>query len=424
MRVRLRREGRWLLIIGALVAVAVACAVYLLSNERLASPFSDTYEVRAAFANVDAVAPGLGEPVNVAGVRVGQVSGVALSEGRGVLTLRIDPGKLAHLYPGTRATLVPNTPLKDMQVDLAPGRPSGAPLPDGATIPVAHTAAAIDADEFTHALDTDTRDYLRALMADVGLGLHGRGPDLRALLRSLGPTAAQLHRLTALLAGRREVLPGLVHNLQVLTSAAGHSSSDVTRVVEAGNATLGALASQDTALRAALGKLPGTLAQAHSTLVHSAPFARSLRRTLTALEPAVPRLRRTLLDTPDTLRGLLSLPIGPLRRFTTAVRPLGAQVRPAARDLGLANPSLAAAFRIIGQTTNMLGYDPGLGSHGYLFYLAWFAHNADSATSTEDAHGAVQRGLAILSCDTFGQNPNQLTAQLFVQVLKKASGCP
>jgi len=424
VRIRWRREGRWLLVIGAIVALAVACAIYLLSNERLASPFSSQYEVKAEFANVGAVAPGLGEAVNVAGVRVGQVSDVELRNGRGLLTLRIDPSKLDKLYPGTHATLVPNTPLKDMQVDLAPGKPAGRPLPSGSLIPVADTASTVDSDEFTHALDADTRDYIQALMTDVGLGLHNRGGDLRGLLRSLGPTTRQLHRITSLLASRRHEFPALVHNLSLLTTAAGTSEGDVTRVVQAGNATLGALASQDSALRGALTQLPGTLSAARTTLYDAAPFARSLRRTLTAVEPAVPRLKRTLQNTPDAIRGLLGLPIGPLKRFTKAVGPLGAQVRPAARDLGLANPSLETAFAAINQTTNILAYNPGSGSKAYLFYLAWFAHNADSMISTEDAHGAVWRGLGLISCDSFGQNPSQLTGEPFALILKSTSGCP
>lgn len=424
MRLRLRREGRWLIVIGAIVVIAIACAIYLLSNERLASPFSSAYDVKAEFADVGAVAPGLGEPVNVAGVRVGQVSGVELRNGRGLLTLRIDPGKMAHLYPGTRAMLVPNTPLKDMQVDLAPGRPAGRPLPDGATIAVADTQSTVDSDEFTHALDADTRDYLRALIADVGVGLHGRGPDLRGLLRSLGPTTRQLHTLAGLLASRRHALPALVHNLSVLATATGARDGDLARVVQAGNATLGAFASQDAALRDALTQLPGTLHAARTTLYDAAPFARSLRRTLTALEPAVPRLARTLRSTPDSIRGLLGLPIGPLKRFTRAVGPLGTQIRPAARDLGLANPSLEAAFRTIGKTTNIIAYNPTAETKGYLFWMAWFAHNADSMLSTEDAHGAVWRGLGLVSCDSFGQSPKGITGQATYLLLKNASGCP
>jgi phospholipid/cholesterol/gamma-HCH transport system substrate-binding protein len=418
----LRREGRWLAVIGVIVVVALACAAYLLANERLASPLSASYTVRAEFTNVGAVTPGLGAAVNVAGVKVGQISGVDLHHGRGLLELRLDPGRLPRIHRGATAALVPNTPLKDMQVDLTPGDPKAPELADGATIALRSTTTPVDSDELLHALDADTRDYLRLLISDVGLGLQGHGPQLRSLLRALGPTTGQLRRISALLAGRRRELPRLVHNLSLLSRAASSEDASIERIVGAGNATLAAVASQDEALRDSLRQLPGTLRSARRTLVAAAPFARSLRRTLIALEPAVPHLRSTLLAAPDTLRGLLPLPVGPLRRFTTAVAPLGAQVRPAARDLGASIGPLRKAFDVIGATTNILGYDPGGGRKGYLFWLAWFAHNANSMLSTQDAHGAVWRGMGLISCASLSQ-PGP-AGQLVKAILGTASTCP
>lgn len=418
----LRREARWLWVIGAIVAVALACAAYLLSNQRMPLPLDDAYTVRAEFANVGAVAPGLGAAVNVAGVKVGQITDLELRDGRGVLELRIEPDKLPRIHEGATAALVPNTPLKDMQVDLTPGDPKARALPHGATIPLRSTSSPVDADELLHALDADTREYLRLLIADLGIGLQGHGPELRGMLRALGPTSGQVRRIAGLLASRRRELPRLVHNLSVLSRAAGAEDRSIERIVAAGNATLGAVASQDDALRDALRQLPGTLRAARSTLVDAAPFARSLRRTLTALEPAVPRLRRTLTDAPATLQGLLPLPVGPLRRFTKAVEPLGEQVRPASRDIGAAIEPLRTAFEVIGATTNIIGYDPPGEEKGYLFWLAWFAHNANSMLSTQDAHGSMWRGMALVSCATVTQ-PGA-PAQLLASILGTPSTCP
>lgn len=400
----LRREARWLFVIGVIVVVALGCAAYLLSNQRLASPFDDAYTIRVQFDDVSAVTPGLGAAVNVAGVKVGQIAGVELHDGRGVLELRLEPDKLPRIHEGATAMLVPNTPLNDMQVDLVPGDPKAAALPSGATIDIGSTSSPIDSDELLHALDADTREYLRLLLADLGVGLGGHGPELRSMLRALGPTSTQVRRISSLLASRREALPRLVHNLSVLAQAAAKEDDSIRRVVGAGNATLTAVASQDGALREALTLLPGTLRQARSTLATAAPFARSLRRTLTAIEPAVPRLKATLAGFPDTLRGLLPLPVGPLREFTTAVAPLGRQVRPAAADLGKSLGPLTKAFEVIRDTTNILGYDPpGDEDKSYLFWLGWFSHNANSMISTQDAHGAVWRGMALFSCSSVAQ---------------------
>ena len=67
-------------------SAGLASAVYILSQERLQSPFASSYTVSADFAGVAGVAPGLGEPVNVSGVQVGQIGGARLQDGHGVLS--------------------------------------------------------------------------------------------------------------------------------------------------------------------------------------------------------------------------------------------------------------------------------------------------------------------------------------------------
>ena len=42
---------------------------------------------------------------------------------------------------------------------------------------------------------------------------------------------------------------------------------------------------------------------------------------------------------------------------------------------------------------------------GYLFWLAWFAHNVNSMLSTSDAHGATVRGYVLFSCATAALSP-------------------
>lgn len=418
----LRREARWIGVIAAIMAVAVGCAVYILGHERVRSPLDHAYVMRAAFTNVGAVLPSAGEPVTVAGVQVGQIAAVHLVEGHGVLDLRLQEGQAPVMRRGTRAALVPNTPAKDMQVDLMPGDRTGPPLPHGATIPLALTTTPADADELLRTLDADTRQWLRTLITDAGTGLRGRGRDLRSLLRSLGPTSAQLQRIGELLASRRRTLPRLVHNLGVLTAAAAQEGEGVRTVVRSGNATVSALARQDRALGASLALLPGTLATLHGTLAHTGPFARSLRRTLVALRPALDRLPSTVDHAPDALQGLLPLPLAPLRRFTRAAAPLITPVRSASRDIGAAIAPLSTAFEVLEQTTNAMDYQGADGVKSYLFWFAWFAHNANSMVSTEDAHGAAWRGIGLLSCDSLAQ-PGAL-GQVMHLLVGTSSGCP
>jgi phospholipid/cholesterol/gamma-HCH transport system substrate-binding protein len=420
--VRLRREAKWIWPIAAIMAIALVCAGYVLNRQRLESPLAERYVLNIEFDAVHAVTPGVGAPVTVAGVTVGQIDDVSLEDGRGVLHVRMDPDELPRVYEDASAALVPNTPLKDMQVRLAPGRPSGRPLGEGATIPLRATASPIDADELLRAMDADTREWTQSLIADLGVGTRGRKGDLRALLRNLGPTAAQMREITSLLAERRRVLPALVRDLRVITEATAGGDDDLRRAVDAGNATLRVLADNQEPLKATLDELPATLRAARSTLARTGPFTASLRRSLAALDPTLRDLPRTLRSSPDALRGLMPMPTGPLTKFIDAVAPLARSVRPAARDIKAATPPLQEAFASIGRTTNRLAYSAGPDSQSYLFWMAWFAHNLNSVLSTQDAHGAVLRGYVLFSCATAGASPR--LGELLEQALGPRASCP
>ena len=95
LRRQLARRTRAIAIIAVTVVAGIASAIYLLVNERLESPFATSYTVNAPFVNVSGIAAGLGVPVSVAGVRVGEVTSSSLREGAAVLRLQIDP----HLLP-------------------------------------------------------------------------------------------------------------------------------------------------------------------------------------------------------------------------------------------------------------------------------------------------------------------------------------
>jgi phospholipid/cholesterol/gamma-HCH transport system substrate-binding protein len=398
-----RGSGTWLAIIGAIAAIAVACSAYILHMERVPSPLDRAYEIRATFNTVDAVVPGIGEPVTISGVHVGQISGVELSDGRGVLRLRMERSATPPLHAGTRAALVANTPAKDMQVDLAPGPSRGPLLRPGATIPLALTTTPTDSDELLHALDSDTRDWLRTLIASSGEALHGRARDLRAVLRDLGPTAGQLRQIAGLVAARRLAVRRLVGNVSRLATVAARQSVPLASALRSGEATVGALARQDAALGRSLALLPGTVDALHATLAGTAPFARSLRRTLVALRPTLQRLPATTRALPDAIGGLLPLPLRELRVFTRAAGPLGAHVSSASRDIGAAVGPLSDAFGVLNTTVNAIAYAAPGDDRSYLFWFAWFAHNANSMVSTEDANGAAWRGMALLSCASIAQ---------------------
>ncbi len=298
--------------------------------------------------------------------------------------------------------LFPNTPLKDMEIDINPGTPNYSRLPENGTIPVSQTGVPTDSDELLDSLDGDTRTWFTSLVTDLNRGTAGRGQDIKQLLQNLGPTSSQLRQIGDLLAARRGALAQIVHNLGVLSQATAQKDAQLATVVRAGDQTVSALANQDVALRAAITRLPGTLQTTRTTLADVTPFANALGPTATALIPTARRLPSTLRDTQTLFKGAALLPLDKIPAFVNAVIPLAKQLPPVTANLNKEIPPLTSSFKVLGAVTNEIAFTPGNGNPGFLYWLAWFAHNTDSFLSTADANGGGWRGLLTLSCADVG----------------------
>jgi phospholipid/cholesterol/gamma-HCH transport system substrate-binding protein len=409
LRLQLRRYGQWVGAIAFLAVLATISGGYILINQRIHTPLQKRYTIYADLEESTGLTPGLGQAVNVAGVRVGQISAATLVDGQARLAMQIDPKKLPHVYANASAALIENTPLKDMIVELGPGRPPARALHDGGIIPEARTDPPVDSDELTNALDTDTRDYFDLLIHDSAKGFAGRGKDVNQLFKVLKPTSRELRQITGALAARRHELRRLVGNLAILTKAAGDKDREIGQVVDAANATLGSLAGQDTALRGAVGRLPHTLSAIRTSLDDVAAFGEELDPTLTGLMPAVRKLPSALADTDPLLVEAAPVLRDKLRPLVEQTLPLARNLAPATVALQKVTPSLTSAFEVLNYVVNETAYNPAGSNEGFLGWTAWFAHNAASFLSTEDAQGSGWRGLALFDCSSFNAVP-QLAA--------------
>jgi virulence factor Mce-like protein len=400
MRRGLKKHGKWLSVIGFLMLSATLAGGYILVQQRLPNPFADFYTVNAEFSTTAGLNPGLGQAVNVAGVRVGTIVSSKLRDGSAIVEMQVKPGKLKHIFRDAHAVLVPNSPLKDMQVELFPGRARAGTAPDGFTIPVARTAPPVDSDELTAALDADTRRFFQVLVSGVDHGLDGRAKDLQAILKTLEPTAEDLQDVTGALAARRRELRRLVHSMAVLTTATATKDEQLAQVIQGGNATLQALAAQESALRRSARKLPAVLTGTSRTLTNLEAFTGELTPTLDGLLPTVRKLKPVQKATDDLAVQAEPVLRTQLRPLVRELQPVATDLAPTTRDLSRVTPALTSAFRVLNYTVNELAHNPEGDDEGFLFWLAWFAHNGDSFTSVQDAHGSAWRGVALVSCDS------------------------
>src|SRR3954447_18661278 len=246
-----------------LLAIALFAAGYIIVNQdargRIPLFEKKPFEIKAEFSDAQAVTPGQGQSVRVAGVQVGKIGTVEPKNGVADVTLNIEPKyeKKLNIRSDASALLRPRTGLKDMFVELDPGS-TGQKLKKGDTIPVANTSPDIDPDEVLSALDTDTRSYLQLLIGGLGKGFNGNGNSLNAVFKRLGPTQTDLNRLTSAVAERRTNLMRLIHNFGDLTNTLADKDGEITRLVQSSNAVFRSFAAANPQISQAIALLPST----------------------------------------------------------------------------------------------------------------------------------------------------------------------
>ncbi|MGH2947030.1 MAG: MlaD family protein [Solirubrobacteraceae bacterium] len=406
-----KRMKEFLAILG-LIAIAGACSLYILDNQRMRFPWEESpLELKAEFSTAQAVVAGQGQTVRVAGVRIGDVGDVELKDGRGVVTMVIDPEYKGMVRTDATALLRPKTGLKDMFIDLEPGSDEAPPARAGFTIPISATAPDVNPDEIFAMLDTDTRDYLKLLISDLGRGLEGRGPDLREVFRRFEPTHRDLAAVNGAVAERRRNLRRLITSLNELNGELASHDDDLAGLVDASARVMRQFAAEEANVSAAVSELPSALAATTDALGRVERFADLLGPTTEKLRPAA----RELAPANDAVRPLAReatpLLADDIRPFVREARPVVRDLKPASKRLAEAAPAMRESFLRLNHFFNMLALNPNgredpdnpARQEGYLFWLAWLQHASANLFSQSDAHGVFRPVTLAAPCATVEQ---------------------
>jgi phospholipid/cholesterol/gamma-HCH transport system substrate-binding protein len=405
MKMAIRKHLREVGAVLGLIVLAAFVAIYILNAQSMRFPLVEESpkHITVELQNAQAVEPGQGQTVRVAGVEVGRISDVKVVRGIAAVEVELEPEYTDLIRADATALLRPKTVLKDMFLEVSPG--TGRVLDDGGRISVANTLPDVDPDEIYAALDSDTRPYLKLLVSGAGEGLKGRGTDLREVFRRFEPVHRDLARVTRATARRRVALKRLIHRYGVLLEELGRRPDDLRRLVSASHAVFDTLANEDQNISTSVARLPGSLQATERALTEVRSFAPALRTTLEALREPVRKLPATnaaltpfLEDTTPVLRE-------EIRPFVRAARPFTDDLRLAARDVSKAAPDLDTSLEETNRFFNMGAYNPGgaeslaglsvpqqrARNEGFLYWLAWTAQNGVSLFNTADAQGPWRR---------------------------------
>ena len=319
------RTGASPLVVGLLVAVVTVVGVYFGFTKD--NPFAGKFEVRAVFESATSIR--LNSPVRIAGVNIGKVKAVERQDGTDAAVVRLEiEDKGLPIHKDATLKIRPRIFLEgNFFVDVKPGTPGAPTIRSGDTIGMTQTANPVQLDQVLTALQSDSRESLKKLLAGYGEALTAepraiddadgspltRGESAAESLNDAADTGADALRGTAVVndAFQGEEpgdLGGLVKSLGRVTKALDTRKPQLQDLITNFNVTMGALASEDTNLRASIRTLAPTLRTTSTTLASlnaAFPSTRAFAReilpgvretpaTIAAARPWIAQTRRLL----------------------------------------------------------------------------------------------------------------------------------
>ncbi|HEY7266386.1 MAG TPA: MlaD family protein [Solirubrobacterales bacterium] len=417
----------------ALLAAGLFATTVILINQRTSLPGwvpligSDRFELHADFSTAQAVTPGQGQSVDIAGIKVGDVTGVKLENGHAVVSMEVDNKYTPLIHEDSTLLLRPKTGLNDMVVELDPGSQSSPNVKEGSTIPLSSTQPNVQPDQFLASLDADTQQFLKLLLANGAEALDpekGRDVRLSNALRRLNPFARDIARISGALAERRRNIADSIHNFQLLSTELGDKDQDLANFVDASDAALASFAREEASIRGALRELPGTLKVTRGALKSGNALA---LQSGPALKKSLPGSRATGAAL-RSLRPLFRETAGPIqnqiRPFTKQVASPVTHTAQIAQGLGVATPGLKTGFTDLNLGLNALAYNPPGSDEGFLFYVPWLNHDLNSTYTLQDAYGPMRRGILMISCASAVTAANTLVGENLLRALYQLTATP
>lgn len=390
----------------AIIVLAIAGIVMMLGifvNQKASLPswlpvVGEEFEhISAQFSTAQAVTPGQGQAVDVAGIQIGKVTSVDLENGHAVVGMDIEPKYMQLIHPDASFLLRPKTNLNDMVVEIEPGNEKGH-VEDGAEFTLAQTEPNTNLDAFLATLDADTRQYIQLLVAGGAQGIGGRGRQLSGALRRFQPFVHYTAKLNKAVAARRVALSRVIHDFGLLTTELGRHDTEIKRFVTSSKDALGNFANQQESIQAAFEEFPSSLQAAKAGLASSNHFSQVAYPTLIKLIPQAQALTPAFKSTERLFRETTAPIRDQIRPFTREIRPVLTHGAEAARPFEKTVRNFGNSLGAFNSFLNELSFDPKGSKPGYLFYLPWLNHDFNAAFNLQDAGGPILRSITGIPC--------------------------
>jgi len=390
--------------IAVLAALGIVMTLWIFTQQKASLPSwvpfvgEEFAQITGEFTTAQAVTPGQGQAVDVAGIQIGKVTSVDLEDGHAVVGMDVEPKYLELIHPDATLLLRPKTNLNDMVVEVDPGTRKGH-IEDGHNFPLSRTEPNVNLDAFFAILDADTRQYIQLLVAGGAQGIGGRGRQLSGALRRLQPFAHYVADLNRAVAKRRQAVARSIHAFSQLTTELGRHDSQLERFVTFSKEALGDFANQQRSIETTLVEFPSALSAAEAAFAASDEFSTAARPALLGLIPQAQALTPALRANTRFFQQTLAPIRDQIRPFTREIRPVLTHARNGAADFGKSVRGFGNSLKSFNAFLNILAFKPKGSKQSFLFYLPWLNHDFNATFNLDDPAGPIQRGLVLIYCN-------------------------
>ena len=319
--------------IAAIVLLVVAVPTMLAFSVGANSDDSGEYLVRAVFDNASFVVEG--EDVKVAGVKVGKVKALDVTEDKkAALTLNITEDGFKPFHADSTCTIRPQSLIGERYVECTPGSdasPELEAIPDGEKgagehlLALEQTSSPVDIDLVNNIMRLPYRQRFAIIINEFGTALAGRGGDLNEAIHRANPALRETDKVLAVLARQNRVLANLATDSDAILAPLARRRKNISHFVVAANETGTATAERSADIQATFDRLPTFLRELDLTLRDLGSVSEEMTPVLSDLHTAAPGLNR----------------------FTRALGPFSTAATPALVTLGeataIGRPALVAA---------------------------------------------------------------------------------
>jgi phospholipid/cholesterol/gamma-HCH transport system substrate-binding protein len=348
------------------------------------------YKVRAIFENAGFVIPG--EDVKVAGVKVGKIDSLDVTEdNKAAVVLKItDPG-YQDFRNDAECTVRPQSLIGErfVECELTQARPAGTDPPpkldqikDGPgkgqyLLPVENTSKAVDLDLINNIMREPVRQRLSIILDDLGVGVAGRGEDLKVVIRRADPALKEVDKVLKILASQNDTLQRLAVDSDTILAPLARERRHVSGAIENSGAVARATAEERVALAADIERLPTFLSQLTPTMARLGALTDQMTPVFTDLGAVAPDINRMILALgPFSTAGIPALEslgeaadrgtpavkaalpvVTDLRQLAAAAKPVGANARKLLESLQSSGGINRAMDYFFFQTGGINGFD-------------------------------------------------------------------